>query len=1402
MADKSLVIDVKPKSVPSGSKLNSWSVLNNTGSFIRDIITPELTKKANVGALVSGIPTAFARVDLFNSAISADVANDTDDESGNLAGYYKELVSEWRGFIACIGLDYPNIKARRVNLTYSDGKAIDQTGNIYEPAGAFGNMLLERKSRWCDEGLSDNEIAIPYLNIVKYRNKVVGATSPETLLFTSSAYNVIDKEEKPSVNKNDETKEKPWIDVHTGKFIDPLKSDISEIELKTLYAYVEHICNRISNLQGKLGVGLGSVSTNLEKWLREMEAYASSRRFGVKGGAVPPVDAGFTGPFAKLLTFEDKLYVYDGVITEKRMDGAEAFDPKKLLLPTTAKITRIHLSPEYSKKPEMVKELPILLLTASHKGNPDEKAFFALPLSAQGLNVYSTVIESLVNSSEGTSSSKLTAIYDPELEEDNLEVELSIKTESGTRRYSKRYSVVNDPSMLNKDILIWPNFISKQWNQYYLYSELPHNSTANQCTTAYPFVGNPDDKNFRIITDDDMQPVLLAEYGEIKAPSDIVNAKLLITSGISVANNPYKYEIYRSDKPFKGIRLKAPSGEEGGYLLINYQKNKNSKLPVDMLQDTKLLKGITVGIDFGSTNTSVAYSDQDGNPQPFEFTNQRISLFGQELKGAKAGLQENRVLFFQAPEKPLKSNALHSILTIHDELRLGKKGDGEDTISQIGKEVIGGFPCFMDNLPVSHVSEESISLKYPKIGQIDQIHNMKWSNDEKDIARKKAYLRTLMLHIYAQMFLKDYRVPVQLRWSYPSSMSNQLLTKYKLIWDELAQLKPIKDEKGMEVPLRISTYQSVLDLDIKEQPQGRQPFGRTAVKPTEPKAEVTPQPPVATPAGTPDMNTMQQIQQIMQMQQQTQQMYMQMLSQPMPPEMMMQLQQQMQQQMQNFQTQIQMLMNQPQVQTPPAADDQHKARGFQQRPKPEEESAPQERVATTRGFTSRPTDNGGSASKSKGANRPDLRPDDPDRVVSYEPKRLFSEDSAAGNSGAPDQFGGSNISLTEANAVANFLSEMHGDSRDQLNICFDIGGSTTDITALYKLKEGITMVKQNSIRFAAQRVSRAVKYDKGFEKVLLKVCEKFGLHILGLNQGASRYNPDTASYYFDQIVDRLSDSQLPALYDLIAAECPRLMWVNMYVTGLLMYYAGQVAAKLIDDLMCLDPAEALPGERFFPEIRISFAGKGSRLYQWLSMTHPDAAKKYYDELFMQGYGDRDQIAGLFKIHLPTLDESKTIKYEVSMGLAKNSTDLCNPRYNTPSEIIGESGFSIVMADDSIQEISDTNTISPEMIEHIGTFFFPSGPNQARRFKEFCKIFDTATQQLFNIPLPKDFFESGTRNMNITQYVQTTPEFMRAKREKSQNKDKFDFVAPIIILEGMKFYDDHLLKPLKWASQES
>ena len=45
--------------------------------------------------------------------------------------------------------------------------------------------------------------------------------------------------------------------------------------------------------------------------------------------------------------------------------------------------------------------------------------------------------------------------------------------------------------------------------------------------------------------------------------------------------------------------------------------------------------------------------------------------------------------------------------------------------------------------------------------------------------------------------------------------------------------------------------------------------------------------------------------------------------------------------------------------------------------------------------------------------------------------------------------------------------------------------------------------------------------------------------------------------------------------------------------------------------------------------------------------------------------------------------------------------------------------------------------------------------------------------------------------SINTYIQNLPEMQKARRQ-----NKFDYVAPIIILEGMKFYDEFLMDIFK------
>ena len=1169
MPNKALTIDVNTSATPNGS-LDNWTPLGNTTVFINNIQTPQLSKNTNVGQLVSGIPTAFARVDLFKTALN-HVANDHSSTGQNLVAYYRQLVEEWRGLIACMALDYAHITVRKIDLTYSDGKSIGKTANLYEPKGAFGNMLLERAKRWCDQTLTANQTSSPFINVIKYRGQVVGATAPESLLFTSTGY------------KCEPSEDRPWIDVVTGKFIDPLKSRMTATQVATLHAYVVHLVRKLgeveeyySNLPEGLKVDYTSIRRILELWKSDIERYAENEEYELSVGSTPPVSAAFAGPFANLFCHKDQLYGLEGEISENKISSGVLFDPKNLLLDEGAHIAKIILNVNASN----VKDIPILALTADVKGS-DEKAYFALPLSAQGLNVYGKNVAALLGLADSTSAitSTLKAVYDPSLRTGNLEVTLTIKTESGSQRQFKKV-YTSDCEIKNKDILIWPNFISPQWDAYFMYNELPHNNTS-QNYRAFPFVGQMEGDYFRIIVNKaaEKDPMLLSKDGKIVAPKESVEAELLVISDGAVADNPYKYEIYRSNKPFKGVRLLSPTGNEGGYLLVNYSSAQGTKLPHDWMRQgaSPQLNPVRLGVDFGSTNTSIAYSSDSTQEQGFEFENQRISLFGNELPGQNLIPRENQVFFFQGAGPAVKSNAIKSVLTIHDNRRLPALKQGETLKMRNEREVVGGFPSFADNLPFSNSDKNKITLRYPNgVGEVTQIHNMKWEDTDDDKAHKSAFLRTLMLQVYASLFTKGY-IPTSVKWSYPSAMSGQLLYSYQSIWQTLETVSPVLDTQGDRYKLNVSRY--VAPVQIGDDTFGSGSFG--------------------SPDSTNGFG-----------------------------------------QNDGFGGGF-----------GSASDDF--GGGFGDGFGGGFGNTDNSFGNADSGFSDTSAGFGSFGEQQVAQPTPksnkDMLPDDPNAEVTYSPKPIYTMTDP-----------NANPSLSEAEAVANFISVRYGKEANVLNLCFDVGGSTTDISALFYLSNGITMIKQNSLRFAAQRVSQAVAKFPSFKKVLCDICARYKIQMVGLNFGNDTYNEHTAPYFFDQIVNRLNDDQLQSLYQSIASDCPKLMCVNLYVTGLLMYYAGQIAHKLIDDLKRTPDTEWTSKAK--PNVRISFAGKGSRLFQWLKVINEGAANSYYGKMFVLGYG-RDallnSLAGWQRIELPQLKD-ENIKYEVSKGLAKGDTDLFKP----------------------------------------------------------------------------------------------------------------------------------------------
>lgn len=1308
MADsKPLVISVQPKSVPNGGP-NEWRDMTaQIHVFTRDIITPDITSDADVAAMVSGIPTVFARANMFNTALS--YASSIKGNTSALNQYYLGLVDEWRGAIACIALDSNAIDVRTIELGYSDGKDYKDTANIYEPKGAFGNMLFERKQAWCSQKASQNEKVLPFINVIKINGKVVAGTSPDTLLFTSANYKL--------------AQGKPYVDVTTGKFTDPQKSNLTAEQWLSLYAYVDNLIKKIPALANyytpagqKSLVDYSNVSQNLTTWLKEIKDNILRKGYDLEKASALPVNS-FKEPFDKIFNFTDELYALNGVISQIDGENKIIFNPEKLLLEKTAEIARIPLGMEYSRNPEKLSELSIYVLKASRLGK-DGYAFFALPLSELGIKVFGQNIGVLLGQDRtGTSiKSQLQASFDEQ--NNTLDVKLAIITDDNkTKAINVTYKVRSE-MIHKKDLVLWPNFISKQWNRYFFYSEIPHNVHSEDCPfRAVPFVGDENDDFFNVIKDEDNNFMYLADNGHV-IEDDRTKAKLHIVADHRVADSKYQYEIYESAHPFKGVKLTTTT-KESGYILIRYSQNGGTRMPWNRLGDSRELRDAHLGIDFGSTNTSVAYYDtvKRENPQGITFTDLRVSLLC-DMHGKETPITiENSLFFFQGQK--LTSNAIKSILALQDFKRFPKNAS-ESTLTK--KEVSGGFPCFCKNLPVTSIQDDKINVEFINGTGTNAtlIHNMKWSDQESDKAHKTAFLSSLLLQIYAQLFTDDV-VPVKLKWSYPSAMGDSLVKDYDQIWNNLNTICPITDQKGEKKTLNVTEWRAghvkVSDEGWGDKGNSSDPWAANSKDAWGSGSNAA--------ASNNDWGA-------------------------------------------------------------PAASD-----GW--------------------GGDSGTSDGWGSDSGSSGWN------DSPAQADGWGSANVQAKPVDLKPDGGPIKFDFVDVNqescLTEACAVANYMSNDQNifvDAR-HLVLCFDVGGSTTDISALCKMKDKkgqlrTAMIKQNSIRFAAQRISGATKGIPTFKKVLDAICEKYKIRILGLNMGPYTYTQETAPYFYEQIVDNLNSEQLVDFYKCISAFSPELFSVNLYVTGLIMYYAGQLANKLIQEVR---RSEDGPGNEWRPQVQIVFAGKGSRIFEWFSCTNFERAKAYSNEMFIHGFGGMEQAKNLLygppAIGL-TPTSSPDNKFEVSKGLAMSSLQaagggLVVPEEDKAIEILGEEGFSLKTIDGTIVNLQYDNSITSEFMEHIGNYFMGpvdgTGEMTCKKFMDFTNVFFTYAKNLYNLDrkMNQGDFINGFKNMNINGYIQALPEYRKAVQDKGPD-NKFDFVAPIIILEGMKFYDEILLPKLR------
>lgn len=795
-----LVINIRHEHA-AGSEF-TWNKLQSPKEFIGDIITPEIDLKNNeeIGRVISGIPTPFARPAMFKYAMSY-VA-----ESGHaptpVETFYKSLQDEWKGLVACLALDNQPITVEKIDLAYSDGKPVASTSNIYEPKGALGNMLSLDADLWRDQVAQADatQRAKPFLYVIRYNGIIIGGTAPESLLFTAPAYEL-------------KVKSIFYSEI-TRKFVDPLSANPGREDLEKLLVYVRHVSNEMETYRSQFSrmPETQQLQNFLQRWLEDIELEQDRKGYDRNPNAIVPNLSKFGSPFDAVFNFKTTLFGWGGRISSDPSalglpDGVRPIEvelSELLLDPATSTVAEIPLDHD-----DDVNRLGVHLLRATCEGSD---RFFSLPLSEKGLAIFQDELEGLLKNAGGKKS-RLNALYDAATE--TLRVTLQVDVNGTMTSFERHY---REPTLVEgQRVVCWPDFVSRIWNKYYLYSELPHNGGELK---AFPL--RADRTSFHLITEGtgaDFHFKKVAANGRKTDDDSTVN--IIVEYDMNkIASTEIQYEVYESADPFKGVELHLKN-KPAGYVLFQKLTTDSKFALRDYRNINDKLSPVRTGFDFGSNNICVSYAGEDHTPRLFYFNNRRRFLVGVDVQdNDKAAAAPHEVFFFQNERTP--SNHVKSMIMLHDPRRV--VGHDSDDANALGEVVKGGLPVFETNIPVENSADNRYKVRFANQDSFI-LYNMKWSNDRRENAYKASLLKALWLKTYAEL-LEENKYPESLVWAYPSAMETHRRTEYGKLWLDVGTINPLGGADR--------TFQNAKVAAIPDRRSGEP---RRAIASDEPKAQ-------------------------------------------------------------------------------------------------------------------------------------------------------------------------------------------------------------------------------------------------------------------------------------------------------------------------------------------------------------------------------------------------------------------------------------------------------------------------------------------------------------------------------------------------------------------------------------
>lgn len=758
----------------------STGVWNKTtavaAKIIEGITTDDIdVDNPNFKETISGISSIWARALIFKYAFQSLSKQGVRTDHGMMK-LLKAMLDDWKGFVCFMAIESVNkgdspLRVKKIYMKQSE-LAPGLGANQYEFKKTLGDMLFEDKKYWRDSKEADG--SNPHIQVILYEiekdNQIVlGACSPHTIFFTPAniGYTRATFGEKLNFfNDGAQRWDNPISNANYNSRTSDVSRKLTLLDLQNIYDYVDNMLTFVGNYINAVGlVNVNYLQTILAQFKAEILAkvraeFSTANIVGQRRLInTPPI---FSFPFDFLLYTKSTL-IWNKDITSFRKqtvvggtlaEGEKEISPAALLSPCDT-IVEIHADFVDMNKSYLLK------CNRQIDANGTERMvipkYYVIPLSQLGIRLFNDVKEGELNTDQNSALGRLLGeneliigknhtLKAVRMNEDNdLMVTLSIEylvdgNTTSIYEHPKKYRVRTDAKINNeKAVLTWPNFVSPQWNKYFLFSEFPQNEN-NSSIKIKPLTCDLALYNIETVSREENHE----RIEEINHAFDKI-----IYAHTSGALRPY--EVYQSETPFRGVEVVYGIHEKSvsGYIIRKEMGLQDNRL------NREALDNVTLAVDFGSNNTSIAIKSSQGNISRITLSNRRCFILGKENNDNTRIAYTNELMFFQ--NDPAKGQ-LKSMFMLHDEFHTdATKRKGQAT---------GGHLVNEKNIPITGREDDSTYLMQ---GNKKLKFNLKWLSEDRQNDYLLGFLNTLLLNIEAELFHGAKRYAA-IKIAYPDAM--------------------------------------------------------------------------------------------------------------------------------------------------------------------------------------------------------------------------------------------------------------------------------------------------------------------------------------------------------------------------------------------------------------------------------------------------------------------------------------------------------------------------------------------------------------------------------------------------------------------------------------------------------